>query len=571
MAALATLSRLLLALHQAADDLEADALPPAALARLQQDLPFDAAVWASGAATPQGPRFHGLHLMHLPMQMLADYEPLKQHDTLFARCVAQPGRAVCAAASEAPPPLQAHLLRYGLAQAVSIVVLAPTAGLVSGLSLYRRRADRPFDADDVALLEAVYPHLDQAEQRCQLARLHAAARGEPRQAAGAAACDAQGMVRQADPRFLAQLQAEWPGWHGPWLPPPLAALAAAPALATLILRGYGALESAEISALEGLTTLRQLATIASNEVHIKGLATLCGRLERLALSCMSPTTTAMIEAITTTLPGLHALSISLNQGKRTAVPGPVLERLASLSALRWLSMDRNTGLKPEHVDWLGKLPALESLNMNMNEKLAAKLPDILAGCAGLRRAYLGNIPLSDAGLKKLGGLGLEVLIVDSEKLTSKGVAALGGITTLRELSVKSGGLDDAAIKALGRLHELEVLMLKASSPGAVSSLAPLAALPNLRRAALFGLGRASCPDGLLQLASAPALSELTVGGYEEIEDREVAALAASAIRSLRGSAPRAELAAHLHSSPSADTTMFMVGATLFDPGASLEG
>jgi DNA-binding CsgD family transcriptional regulator len=228
MAALATLSRLLLALHQAADDLEADALPPAALARLQQDLPFDAAVWASGAATAEGPRFHGLHLMQLPMQMLADYEPLKQHDTLFARCVARPGRAVCAAACEAPPPLQAHLLRYGLAQAVSIVVLAPTAGLISGLSLYRRQADRPFDADDVALLEAVYPHLDQAEQRCQLARLQAAARGEPRHAAGAAACDAQGLVRQADPRFLAQLQAEWPGWHGPWLPPPLAALAAAP-------------------------------------------------------------------------------------------------------------------------------------------------------------------------------------------------------------------------------------------------------------------------------------------------------------------------------------------------------
>lgn len=224
----AALSRLLLALYQLADDLAPDALAPAALDRLQQDLPFDAAVWASGAATPAGPLFHALHLRHLPMQMLADYEPLKQHDTLFARCAAQPGQAQRAAASEAPAPLRAHLQRYGLAQAVSIVVLAPVAGLISGVSLYRQHADRPFSDADLTLLEAALPHLDQAARRNQLARLQAEARGETGHRAGAAACDAQGVVREADARFLAQLQAEWPDWRGPWLPAPLAALAAAP-------------------------------------------------------------------------------------------------------------------------------------------------------------------------------------------------------------------------------------------------------------------------------------------------------------------------------------------------------
>jgi hypothetical protein len=350
---------------------------------------------------------------------------------------------------------------------------------------------------------------------------------------------------------------------------PLAGLASAPALEVLALRGYGAMEAAEAKALEGIKTLRRLHTTAASAADIKALSTLCARLERLVLSCGSPTKTDMIEAIVAELPGLYGLSLQLDQGKRHGVPALTLERLAGLHALRWLSLDRNIGLKIEHIDWLGKLPALEALNLNMNAKLSGKIADVLATCSWLRAAHLGGVPMADAGIKKLAGLPLEVLVLSSEKLTSKGIAALSGLRALRELSVTASSVDDAALKALGQLHELEALQLKA--PGAVTTLAPLAALPGLRRAALSCASRAACPDGLTQLASSPALGELILSGYEEITDAEAAALAAGPIRSLRGCAPRPELAPHVHIAPEADTTMFGLGAALFNLADALEG
>ena len=349
---------------------------------------------------------------------------------------------------------------------------------------------------------------------------------------------------------------------------PLAALAGAPALETLALRGYGAMEAAEVRGLEGIKTLRRLSATAASAKDIKALGALGARLERLALSCAQPTGADMIEAIVAELPGLYGLSLHLDQGKRHGVPTLTLERLAGLGALAWLSLDRNIGLKIEHIDWLGKLPSLEALNLNLNPKLSGKIADVLATCANLRQAYLGSAPMNDAGIKRLAGLPLEVLALESEKLTSKGIAALAGLRALRELSVRASGVDDAAIKALGQLHELEALEVKA--PGAVTTLAPLAALPSLRRAALSCADRAGCPDGLLQLAAAPALAELILTGYEEITDAEAAALAASPLRSLRGCAPRPELAAHVHISPAADTTMFGIGAALFDVSAALD-
>lgn len=349
---------------------------------------------------------------------------------------------------------------------------------------------------------------------------------------------------------------------------PLAGLTSAPALETLVLRGYGAMEAAEVRALEGVKTLKRLSATAASAADIKALGALCARLERLALSCAQPTGADMIEAIVAELPGLYGLSLHLDQGKRHGVPTLTLERLASLSALAWLSLDRNIGLKVEHIDWLGKLPALEALNLNLNAKLSGKIAQVLATCARLRQAYLGRLPLADAGIKHMAGLPLEVLVLSSEKLTGKGIAALTGLRALRELSVEAASVDDAALKALGQLHELEALQLKA--PGAITTLAPLAALPSLRRAALSCADRAGCPDGLLQLAAAPALGELILTGYEEITDAEAAALAAGRLRSLRGCAPRAELAARVHISPAADTTMFGIGAALFDVSAALD-
>lgn len=192
----------------------------AALERLAQAIDADSGVWASGALTAAGPDFHTVSLWRQPPELLADYEPLKPHDPLFQRVAAQPGRAFSARAVDAPIAFAPFFARYGLAQALSAVVVHPMSGLLNGLSLWRSDPQRPFTADDEAMLEAALPHLvAHAEDR--LMRAVAGRAFAPTLARGCA--DPRGRLHAATPRFLALLVTQWPDWRGPDLPPEVVA------------------------------------------------------------------------------------------------------------------------------------------------------------------------------------------------------------------------------------------------------------------------------------------------------------------------------------------------------------
>lgn len=218
------LSNLLLDLHRASVDIHAAAFQDWALARLRKEIPFDSAMWATGAGSDYGPTFHGVHLCEQPQQMLSDYEPLKSQDVLFAECLATPGRALRAAArTELPTSFQDYNERYGLRQALCTMTIDPSTALVTGVSLYRSDADNAFTLAEAQLMEAVFEHLIEAYSRSNLARLKSVARTDMRDPWTFAACDRDGRLRFADKPFTHAMLAQWPYWQGPELPSELIA------------------------------------------------------------------------------------------------------------------------------------------------------------------------------------------------------------------------------------------------------------------------------------------------------------------------------------------------------------
>jgi DNA-binding CsgD family transcriptional regulator len=225
------LSHFLLDLHRGASEIEADGYQHWALERLKVDLPFDTAIWASGAGSDAGPVFHGIHLQHLPAQLLLDYEPLKQHDRLFAQCMATPGISVRAdGLADLPALFLPYLTRYGLMQGLCTMTVDEPTALLTGISLYRSDHTQPFSDADVALMNAVFAHLIDTDSRNKLMHLQREARADMHSDGGYASCDDKGLLRYADDRFCRLITQEWPAWQGPWLPDALKPMVARPQL-----------------------------------------------------------------------------------------------------------------------------------------------------------------------------------------------------------------------------------------------------------------------------------------------------------------------------------------------------
>lgn len=191
----------------------------AAVARLAAALGADSGVWASGALTAQGPDFHTVSLWRQPPELLRDYEALKHHDPLFAQSAAHPGRAFSgSAAATLPPAFAPFVARYGLAQALSALVVDAHSGLLNGFSLWRSAPERPFTPDDEVLLEAALPHLV-AQGRARLLR----AESGPVVPLARACADPRGRLHAVTEPFMSLLVRHWPAWRGPDLPPELGA------------------------------------------------------------------------------------------------------------------------------------------------------------------------------------------------------------------------------------------------------------------------------------------------------------------------------------------------------------
>ena len=223
MKTLDRLSLLSLALQRGARREPAAGFVEWAFGALKQQLPFDTAMWATGYLEPgQAPVMQTAQLHRQPPQMLVDYAAIGGSDVLLAAAVSQPGIAIAAdTPTWAPPQVLDYLQRYGIAHALATCTIDPQTRLITGISLWRADAARPYTEPERQLMQAVFPHLIEARTQNRLLQLvHAA---NPRVTAPwvPAAADTAGLLHHADDEFVHLLPEEWPGWTGPYLPDPL--------------------------------------------------------------------------------------------------------------------------------------------------------------------------------------------------------------------------------------------------------------------------------------------------------------------------------------------------------------
>jgi DNA-binding CsgD family transcriptional regulator len=203
-----------------------------ALAALAAALPFDSAIWASGA--------HSRNLIlsiatpNIRPDVLLDYALNWQpHDALRAAVVAHGGRALrnedimAEAEHRASAIYRGFCAPNGMDFTLGIALADPVTTVGELVFLFRHAASGPFDDGARDLLQAVAPHLFAAwRQRQSLGLWSRQSSAAPQPLAGYAVIDDGGLVHAADADFGTAVLRAVPGWVGPVLPDRLRAMIA---------------------------------------------------------------------------------------------------------------------------------------------------------------------------------------------------------------------------------------------------------------------------------------------------------------------------------------------------------
>lgn len=205
-------SSLLLTLYRSAREVALDEFQAHALTMLKAILPFDAARWGSGIRDAQGVVFHAPYLYNDSPESLTDYAPVRDQDRVAFYCLAHPGVTVncyLPEQSRHSKELEAYALRYGHEHGLVTGFHNPQTGVLASVSLYRA-SDEPFSEAQRQLMQAVFPHLQEALKVSETleAERYREAGGERWSVAVA---DLGGVLCFAEPRFIAALQTEWSG------------------------------------------------------------------------------------------------------------------------------------------------------------------------------------------------------------------------------------------------------------------------------------------------------------------------------------------------------------------------
>jgi internalin A len=192
--------------------------------------------------------------------------------------------------------------------------------------------------------------------------------------------------------------------------------------------------------------------------------------------------------------------------------------------------------KLEHLDALGKLPALEDLTLEDD-----RLADIgfLAGAKRLRKLALARNKLRDVTpLAKL--VKLEVLDLGDNAVAD--VSALAGLAALKRLELRDNPVAD--LTPLKHLHALETLI--ATGRFGAGKLASVAPLSGLRKLSLLNIAHHPKLVDVAPLASCTALETLvcsSIGKRVAGFDALVAAPKLKVLVANKDAVPKADQAA----------------------------
>lgn len=193
-----------------------------ALERMRTLIPFDSAMWGSGALEPNV--IHNVHLYKQPRRMIDEYlARFYEQDFLRIQVSEHPGVTVNASDlenfkyfedSEIYRDFARH---YGIYWTLCTTIVEPASSLLNFLSLWRRKSKRPFTEEERMRKQLLMPHLHEAFRLSRFIYMRDKTR-LTRPEWAMAVCDRQGILHQAEERFSALLRVEWAHWNTAKLP-----------------------------------------------------------------------------------------------------------------------------------------------------------------------------------------------------------------------------------------------------------------------------------------------------------------------------------------------------------------
>lgn len=217
-----TLNDLILELYCGGRECPMEEFQDRALDAVQRVIPFDSAVWGTGANDPH--IIHHVHLYNQPQRMNEDYAGFQEKDFMRPKVSETPGVTVNLADLVTRQEYRASeiyrglMRRYGIEQIICTVLVDPVSSLHQFLSFCRADPRRPFSEAERRAKQFLMPHLVEAHRTNRIAgmRQRVQSHGKPDRAA--AICSCFGVLHEVEGRFVSLLRLEWPRWGGAELP-----------------------------------------------------------------------------------------------------------------------------------------------------------------------------------------------------------------------------------------------------------------------------------------------------------------------------------------------------------------
>lgn len=202
---------------------------------------------------------------------------------------------------------------------------------------------------------------------------------------------------------------------------------------------------------------------------------------------------------------------SLTGGEHDGCWGPpwcpvIRDRIYADSTYVWFNSTRNAGLRDNDLEILKHFPGLKDLQISA-PLITDEAMIHLEGINSLRELTLYRTQVSSRGLRHLGRIPLEMLMLGGPDVTDETLEALEVFPELRKLWIAESSVTDMGLANLAHVPHLEKLILH-DSPICDSGMHQLARLTRLYEADLRGI--AITDDGIVPLASVPKLSFLNV-------------------------------------------------------------
>ena len=206
------LSGLLLSAYQLAREAPIESFQTSVFDLLRETVSFDSGRWVIGTMNEGGYTPHTEYLYREPAEMLTTYAEFKEQDRMARAVAATPSGTFSATASvffagKAAAGIRSYTQRFGHRNLLLSAITDDETRVTHWLAFYRARERAVYEARDRKLVSLLQPHAKEAmaiNHLCHLQRVVP----DDRARLACAVADPNGLIHQAEPDFMAFLNAE---------------------------------------------------------------------------------------------------------------------------------------------------------------------------------------------------------------------------------------------------------------------------------------------------------------------------------------------------------------------------